>query len=622
MNRRELARYFDQDTVAEAFRTLKEVFRADYNASKTSRFRGRLTGTASMGSGADYHYRSQAQFLHMIELARHFDRNNMVVGQGVNRLVSNVLQQGINPDPQTGDEEANVYVAEKWKGWAEDPEQCDKAGERNLHEQASLGLRDAIVVGDICFLTLEEGSLEAVENHLLHTPTGTKRNVIHGVLLDQYRRRLQYWFAKDNLAPGQVTRRVGDMRQYDTRDAQGHKQVLHIYNPKRFSQTRGVTAFAPIVDAVGIHDDIQFAKLVQAQAASCFAILHQIPEGGLPIDSGADGAPRSTQTRSDGTTETLEGMSPGQIYRGNPGEQLSGFSPNIPNPEFFPHAMMILTFIAINLDLPLAVLLLDPTKTNFSGWRGAMDQARTRFRDIQNWMISQFYRPVYRWKIRQWLIEDRKLRKLASQSGVRIMRHGWQPPAWAYIEPSKDAQADATIIKNRLNCRRNVLGRRGLDIDQVDLHAVGDNVRLFRLAIEAAAQLNAEFPDAAVDWRELIYLDPKGRKPNIKARAMEDVARAVRAGVPVAEQEARTVLGLPAEPPKGANLLRFNDQDILAYHIETGQVTRGQVKERLNLPVEPGDDVYTVRQGLTVVPAKGTHKEADPDESEEETDSE
>ena len=37
---------------------------------------------------------------------------------------------------------------------------------------------------------------------------------------------------------------------------------------------------------------------------------------------------------------------------GFPGESLKGFSPNVPNPEFFQHAKLILTILASNLDLP------------------------------------------------------------------------------------------------------------------------------------------------------------------------------------------------------------------------------------------------------------------------------
>ena len=97
-------------SLADAFTDL----RSDYNAAMNTRFRKRLTGVASAGSGADYHYRSQADHLRMMELSRSFDRNDMVVGQGITRLVDNVLQQGIKLDPETGSEDLDRYLLERW----------------------------------------------------------------------------------------------------------------------------------------------------------------------------------------------------------------------------------------------------------------------------------------------------------------------------------------------------------------------------------------------------------------------------------------------------------------------------------------------------------------------------
>jgi len=37
-----------------------------------------------------------------------------------------------------------------------------------------------------------------------------------------------------------------------------------------------------------------------------------------------------------------------------------------------------LGILAVNLDLPLCVFLLDASETNYSGFRGAIDQARQR----------------------------------------------------------------------------------------------------------------------------------------------------------------------------------------------------------------------------------------------------
>ena len=73
--------------------------------------------------------------------------------------------------------------------------------------------------------------------------------------------------------------RVNDTTQINARDEAGHRQVFHHYLPDRRSQTRGVTAFAPLADTADHWDDLQFANLVAAKIQSCYTILREMDAG-------------------------------------------------------------------------------------------------------------------------------------------------------------------------------------------------------------------------------------------------------------------------------------------------------------------------------------------------------
>jgi capsid protein len=299
------------------------------------------------------------------------------------------------------------------------------------------------------------------------------------------------------------------MKRYAARDAQGNRQVFHCYLPDRVSQTRGVTAFAPIVDMVGYHDDIQFAKLVQCQVTSAFAVLRE-RSAMATYQSDAQTGARSTEMLSDGTTRVLEGIAPGMIVTGQPGEKLLGFSPNIPNPEWKPFALLILSFVAINLGLPLAVLLLDPSETNFSGWRGAMDQARIGFRRLQRRLATRLHERVYPWKLRQFAAEDSAFRRRLDDPS--LFAHRWQFPRWPYIEPMTDAAADLIRQRNLLASPRMVAAERGYDWDDVVEQTVADNGQAILAAKKKAAEINAAQPDdSPVNWREVLALPTPDR---------------------------------------------------------------------------------------------------------------
>ena len=501
--------------------TPTEVFvetRADYDASQATRFLRRRTGVSSGGSGADYHYRHEHKYLYMLEQARDMDRNDCIVGQTIDRAVTNTVQGGITLDPQTGDKGVNTEMRNRWAARSKDADQCDLAGEHTVPTQQRLIMRHTLVDGDILGLPTREGPTELVEAHRLRTPRNTKRNVVNGVLLDAHRRRLEYWLTKDDIDPLQSLARVKDIKPYKTRDADGHRQVFHVYHPKRATQTRGVTALAPIFHVAGMFEDVNFAKLVQAQAVSCFAIFRQRALAG---EYGGAGNPvtgsQTTQTRTDGSTRFLEGISPGMIEEGEPGVELKGFSPNVPNAEFFDHVRLILTLVGINLGLPLVMVLMDAKETNFSGWRGAVNQARMGFCENQRMLIERFLQPQYETCVRQWLADDPGLRATAEKSNVDIFAHRWKPPRWPYIEPLKDITARATSVATVQTSPRRSASEVGDEWDEITTETVEDNGQAIRKAKTEAAAINEEFKDEQpVHWRELLSTPlPKGLSINL-----------------------------------------------------------------------------------------------------------
>jgi len=479
----------------------------DYYAAENTRYLPRPRGVAAMGSGADYHYRTERQFLDMLERARWIDRDNMVVGQGVTRLVANIVQDGFTLDVRTGDPAVDTLLTDDWEAWSSEPDACDFEGEKTWSEFEALALRNTIVDGDVLVLPTELGSLQAVEAHQMRNPFagGPRDRLVHGVELSPDRRRREaYWLTPDEINPLHAATRRNTFRRYRARGDDGRRQVLHLYDPRRFSQTRGVTAFAPAVIPTVYHDDLQFANLVKAKVASFYAIIRERDLDGGEGSNRVGGA-RTTETQSDGSIRTLEQRSPGAEIKGDPGEKITGFAPAIPNPEFFQHASLVLSFIAINLDLPMAVFLLDASDTNFSGWRGAIDQARLRFRQRQKWLGSRLHTPVYLWRVRRRLEQDQALRRAASKSGVNPFGHVWNPPTWPYIEPIKDAAGDDMQVSRNLTSQRRRARARGASWSDLSSEIVEDRGELVVKAHKKAAELNEQNPGLDVNWRELAY---------------------------------------------------------------------------------------------------------------------
>lgn len=519
--------------------SLTETFtdlRSDYRASKDTRFQSRLTGVDPMGSGADYHYRNEADFLKLRERIRDYQRNDGVVGQGLRRVTANVVQDGFTLDVKTGSAELDRVLSDRWYAWAEDPLACDSEGVNTFAQMERLSFQTALVDGDVFALLLSNGAIQWIEAHRVRTPgagakSATTKNVVNGILLDEMRRRVECWITRENANPLRPVGRVADMRRVPFRDEEGNPLVLQVYESSRFSQTRGVSALAPVSETVGIHDDLQFAALVKQQIGALIAILRQQPEAdGLPGDIGT-----LTTEQRDGYIRQIEGISAGMDVLARPGEKIEMFSSNVPGAEFFKHATLILTFIAVNLDLPLAVLLLDPSNTNFSGWRGAIDQARMRFRQMQRERVGQLHKPVYEWKVRNWLRMDDALAAMVARlqretkEGVDPFGHQWNPPSWQYIEPLKDASGDALAFGSGLNSLRRIHAARGREwLGEVAEECVEDVAGLWELAIAKADQLNRTHAEKFAAWgwnylhpQQFVYL-PKPQGVDTLKVAAED----------------------------------------------------------------------------------------------------
>lgn len=490
-----------------------DLARADYRVLKSSRMRSAIPGLPVTGAGADWEFKNEGDYYKSVAIARHVDQNDPIVGQAVNRLVNLVFKSGMKFDAATGNADADLIIKKGWNAWATNPRKCDARGRSNFAGLAKLVFRATVVDGDQVVLPLGHPyrSLQCMEGHRLRTPTNSRnrKDAIHcGVLKDAQGRPREYWIAKEDHGPLCEIKAVADVTKYPAYDSEGNPLVLHVFNPERVSQSRGVTSFIRIIENATAHADLQFAMLIKEQAAACVTILREreAATAAMPMGGAATFGPEETVVNRDGSTTTVHEMRPGLEIEGRPGEKLSINAPNLPGDGFLKHSVQVLTFIAVNLDIPVQVLLLDPTQSNFSSWRGAMDIAQHSFVAIREWMITQFYTPVYEWWLRGEIAENPEFARLYDELGEDIFWHQWTPPLDPYIEPLKDATADELIVRAHLNSLRNVVGQRGLDLDDVIEDSVNDELKLKMKCAWAARTANLEYPEAQFTWRDFYYL--------------------------------------------------------------------------------------------------------------------
>ncbi len=485
--------------------------RSDYlMANRRNAQSRRRKGVPSQGAQADYHYRNQGDWLWMSELAWDMYRNNMILGSVVDRAIENQLQSGFTYDPQTGDPKLDEQLKAWWKEVSTDASLCDPGAELVFRDQEEIVLRTALVSGDIVGVPLEDGTVDLIEGQQIRSPSRpTKENIVHGFEYVPGARRLAaVWVLKDEINPNSRMIRKQDLRPIQAWDDDGERSIFHVAFKKRVHQTRGITAFAPLFDVAGYNDDVQFLKMVQSRAASMFVFVRKrmsnfdpaylAAESNLGKDVSSDRdaayAANNRQYREVAAGSSIEGL---------PGEEIQPWASNIPNSEFFEHTKLLLTFMGLNLGMPLVLTLMDGSETNFSGYRGAIDQARLGFRANQTRLMTRFHKPYMRFKLFKYGEEDRAIQRRinqivdrspkASKPKVNIFKHRWIPPEWAYIEPGKDATADLIRDANMLTSPRRRCQERSCDWDDIYTETVDDRFKALDYALDQAQVLQKKY---------------------------------------------------------------------------------------------------------------------------------
>jgi capsid protein len=463
--------------------------KASYQGMVDNRFRRRRPGVGSIGVSGDYHAQNESAFIRMREYVRAADRDDSILGALADRAADNQVQGGFTPEPQTGDPEVDKILLDKWWEWALDKDLCDASGTQTFPEMEWSIARAEMIDGDIFSLPINDGSIQLVEAHRCRTPSNSRKNIVHGIEMDNRRRRIAFYFTKEDISPLQQLKLVGDAPPISAYDSDGNPQVDQIFKPHRLSQTRGVTWFRGVIDLLTQVEDTTFATSIKAQIAAC-AVWSW--ERDLNSTTGMDmrTGERSQQVLNDNFSQAVdEGVSPGQMFQPPAGTKLNVHTPNIPGDNYLAHARHLLSLVGIQVGVPLFMLLLDPSEGSFSSLRVAWDQAILGFKRTQQRRVAQWYSPTWRRRARFAIADEPLLATAAQKLGPKIFAHQWNAPGWKYLQPVHDASAAAIRLQTGQISLRRFHAENGTDFQDV----VRENVKDIEFWLEEAAQAHQRF---------------------------------------------------------------------------------------------------------------------------------
>lgn len=425
---------------------------------------------------------------------RYLDRYNSIFEALLNRMADNVVASGFNFQAQTDDSGLNRAVEDRHGDWAGG--ECDVTGRMPLWMMCRTLLRAICTDGDVLFLQMYEGSLQAIEADRVNG----KKISDNGITKDGVGRPQKYWVANYHKS-GTIN--------YSTAEEHEADKCHFVAYWKRFSQGRGVPAMATTIEHVERIDDYIEAVLIAAQSGACQAGV-ATTEGGA-----ADGYRQSKAetaagnvNETDGTGIRTQEIMPGRIIWLKPGEDFKGFTPTQPHDQFAPFLRAMLRIAGNVLGMPLELAAMDFSQTNYSSARAALLQAYRSFRVWQQLLQDKFLKPVMLWRMKAWAQEEgwkaprgkraekgwRRV-KLEGDKELWIPRIRYIPPGWEWVDPDKEVKANKNAAAAGMRTLADIAADLGRDVTEL----IDQRAREIGAAQKVAEKLGDD-----VTWRDVI----------------------------------------------------------------------------------------------------------------------
>lgn len=423
---------------------------------------------------------TQGALTTILQRARQAARNDPWAGAALDKLTSNGIGTGIQCKPLWGSATLRTEIKRLWNRWVK---VSDADGVLDFYGQQALAWRSWHEAGEL-FIRLRDRRisdglpvplqiqlLEAEQCPSSHWTTAPNGNPIRaGIEFDRINRRVAYWMYRTH--PGDALVEVGgnDLVRVPA------EQVLHIYQPERQGQLRGIPRSASVLVRMFNLDSFDDAVLERQKIANLFAGYYT-RDGSASSD-----APGIVDEMSDGSVDDdgtpLAGLEPGTMQELPDGVKPEFSKPPDAGDNYASFMRGHLMAIAARHGVPYEVLTGDLTNVSDRALRLILNEFR---RIVESWqwlvLIPQMLQPIREaWFDSAVLSGALNIPKYADvrEDAVETL---WVPQGWPYSHPVQDVDADIKAIRAGLSSRTSTVLGNGEDPEQIDAENEADNAR-------------------------------------------------------------------------------------------------------------------------------------------------
>lgn len=284
--------------------------------------------------------------------------------------------------------------------------------------------------------------------------------------------RVAYWVYKEH--PGDGHLGVGAAPSSDLLTRVPAEDMLHMFEPKRIGQRRGVPTLAPVLTKLRNIADYEDTTLERQKIANLFVafISRSLPSMD-PTDPN-HAALSGLLAELDGDASPLLPMKPGLMQELEDGQSVTFARPPDAGTNYSDYMRSSHLGTTAGTGVPYELAVGDIQNVSDRTLRVVINEFR-RFASQRQWqiVIPQFCQRVVKW----FADASALVGTITLAEHPLIVRAEHAPHGWEYIHPVQDVQGKALEVKNGFRSRSSVIGEGGDDPDVVDQERADDILR-------------------------------------------------------------------------------------------------------------------------------------------------
>lgn len=315
--------------------------------------------------------------LELVRKSRYFEKNNAIANRMADLFECYTIGAGLQLNPASSDPKWNANAKIAWEGWTA---LCDLTSRQGFGTLMGLAVRTWFIDGE-CFILLTRGEsgrprIQLLESHLVATPPALADqegdSIIDGIQVDRNGRPTAYWVAHED--------RRGN-RSYRSVPAEF---VIHLFEPSRPGQYRGLPFPYPVINDLHDLDDLQMLENKAARDAAEVSNIIKNSIGEIDdeelirrvravTNQDAQGQ-TTTENRAEAVRETIGG----RTVSLQPGEELIQFKSDRPSVATKEYWRFLAEKVCAGVGIPYVIVF--PDSMQGTVYRGALDMANAWFR--------------------------------------------------------------------------------------------------------------------------------------------------------------------------------------------------------------------------------------------------